>query len=119
MAKVKNVSGSDFIVPALGGRLVLAGGTADVPDEDVYGYTAQVGNWSPADADAQAVHDAAVAAEAPPVEATAAEPLTPPARNASTEAWAAYAVTSQQAAPADVEGKTRDELVALYGPKEV
>jgi len=46
MAKVKNVSGSDLLVPWLGGRLVLAGAVVDVPDEDVESYTCQESNWA-------------------------------------------------------------------------
>lgn len=41
MAKIKNVSGVDLVVPALGGRLVLAGQVVEVPDGLVYGFTQQ------------------------------------------------------------------------------
>ncbi len=61
-AKIKNVSGEDRMVPSLGGRLVLAGALVDVPAEDVYAYTCQATNWSPANKEAQAAHDAAVEA---------------------------------------------------------
>lgn len=62
MAKIKNISGDDRIVTDLGSRLALAGQIVDVPLEDVYSYTCQATNWSPADPEAQAAHDAAVAA---------------------------------------------------------
>lgn len=61
-AKIKNVSGEDRLVPGLGGRLVIAGAVVDVPVEDVYAYTCQEANWSPANKEAQTVHDAAVEA---------------------------------------------------------
>lgn len=46
MAEVKNVSGESRNVPALGGRLVLAGAVVEVPDEAVESYTCQPANWS-------------------------------------------------------------------------
>lgn len=46
MPKVKNVSGVDRTVPALGGRLVLAGQEVEVPAEDVKSYTAQESIWA-------------------------------------------------------------------------
>lgn len=55
MAKVKNVSGADLLVPAHGG-LVLAGQVLDVPAEAVYGLTCQ-SIWEPADKAAQQAHD--------------------------------------------------------------
>ena len=61
--KVKNVSGVDLIVPALGGRLVVAGAVVEVPADAVYGFTCQTPNWEPADDATQAVHDQAHAAE--------------------------------------------------------
>lgn len=49
MPKIKNITGSDLIVPGLGGRLVLAGQVVEVPTEAVYGYTCQTVSWQPAD----------------------------------------------------------------------
>ena len=43
--KIKNVSGEDRIVPALGDRLVLAGQVIDVPDKTVEGFTCQTTTW--------------------------------------------------------------------------
>lgn len=45
MAKIKNVSGEDRIVPALGHRLVLAGQVIEVPDDAAESYTCQVPTW--------------------------------------------------------------------------
>lgn len=63
MAKVKNVSGEDRTVPALGGRLVTAGATVDVDPEQVYGFTCQEAIWAPADAEAKKAHKAATEPE--------------------------------------------------------
>lgn len=71
MAKIKNVSGEDRLVPGLGGRLVLAGAVVEVPDEDAFSYTCQEANWSPADKAAQKAHDAAAPSPEP---AAAPEP---------------------------------------------
>lgn len=57
MAKVKNVSGVDLIVPAHGG-LVMSGQVIDVADEAVYGLTCQ-SIWQPADKAAEKAHAAA------------------------------------------------------------
>lgn len=46
MAKIKNVSGEDLLVPGLGGRLVLAGAVVEVPDEEAESYTCQESNWA-------------------------------------------------------------------------
>lgn len=54
MAKVKNISGVDLIVPAHGG-LVMAGQVIDVPPEAVYGLTCQ-SIWQPADKAAEKAH---------------------------------------------------------------
>lgn len=59
MAKVKNVSGEDRTVPALGHRLVTAGATVDVDPEQVYGFTCQDAIWAPGDAEAKKAHKAA------------------------------------------------------------
>jgi hypothetical protein len=48
MARIKNVSGDDLIVPSLGDRLVLEGQIVEVPDEDAYSFT-QTTNWEPTD----------------------------------------------------------------------
>lgn len=45
MPKVKNVSGEDRTVPWLNNRLILAGGVAEVPDEDLSAYTCQPRIW--------------------------------------------------------------------------
>lgn len=74
MAKIRNVSGNDLIVPSLAGRLVLAGQVVDVDDSDVYGFTQQTTNWEPADKPAQTVHDK-TAVLSTPDEARAAEDL--------------------------------------------
>lgn len=57
MAKIKNVSGEDLIVPGLGGRLILAGAVVDVATEDVHAYTCQESNWAPVDKSATKAHD--------------------------------------------------------------
>lgn len=49
MAKIKNVSGEDLLVPVLGGRLVVAGAVVEVPDELVESFTCQKPNWAAAD----------------------------------------------------------------------
>lgn len=67
MAKIKNVSGEDRLVPGLGGRLVVAGAVVEVPDEDTYSYTCQTTNWSPADKAAEKAHDAAAPTPEPSV----------------------------------------------------
>lgn len=41
-------------------------------------------------------------------------PAGPPAKNASTEAWAEYAIT-RGAAPGDIEGMSRNQLIERYG----
>lgn len=65
MPKIKQISPDDRVVPNLGDRLVLAGAVVDCPAGEVYSYTCQASIWAPADAAAQAEHDAAIA---PPVE---------------------------------------------------
>lgn len=86
MAKIKNVSGNDLIVPSLGGRLVLAGQVVEVPDEDVYAFTQQYPNWQPADKPAQTVHDKAEAIELPADNPAPAEvPAAAPAPNDTPE----------------------------------
>lgn len=59
MAKVKNVSGEDRTVPALGDRLVTAGASVDVNPDQVYGFTCQDAIWAPADPEAKKIHKAA------------------------------------------------------------
>lgn len=44
--EIKNISGEDRTVPALGGRLVLAGAVVSVPSEDVKSYTCQDEVWA-------------------------------------------------------------------------
>lgn len=43
----KNVSGQDLIVPALGGRLVVAGAEVEFDDESAKGLKGQDVNWQP------------------------------------------------------------------------
>lgn len=45
MAKIKNVSGEDLLVPGLGDRLVIAGAVVEVPDEAAESYTCQASTW--------------------------------------------------------------------------
>lgn len=45
MAKIKNVSGEDLLVPGLGGRLVLAGEVVEVNDDEAESYTCQGKTW--------------------------------------------------------------------------
>lgn len=59
MSKVRNVSGEDRYVPALGGRLVVAGAVVDVAPDEVFGFTCQDGLWEPADEEAAEAHHAA------------------------------------------------------------
>jgi hypothetical protein len=66
VAKIKNVSGEDRIVPGLGGRLVPAGAVVDVDVEDVYAYTCQEPNWAPVDTEAKAAHKDGVKATTEP-----------------------------------------------------
>lgn len=41
-----------------------------------------------------------------------------PAKNASRQEWADYALTLSGVTEADLEGKSRDDLAAAYAPKE-
>lgn len=50
MAKIKNVSGEDLLVPGLGDRLVIAGAVVEVPDEVADSYTCQKSTWASAEA---------------------------------------------------------------------
>ena len=52
--------------------------------------------------------------EAADTEAASTDTAAPPAGNASTEVWQAYA-RSKGATDADLEGKSRDELREQYG----
>lgn len=45
MPKIKNISGEDLVVPALGNRLVLSGQVIDVDEADVEGYVCQESTW--------------------------------------------------------------------------
>lgn len=108
MAEIRNVRPDHHVT--VNGRLVLRGATIEVPADQVYGYTMQVGNWEPADAEAQAAHDAATQAHEAVVEGEA------PAKNARLEVWQEYART-RGASEDDLAGKGRDELVAEYTPE--
>lgn len=59
MAKIRNISGEDRVVPWLDNRLVAKGAVVEVPKDDVYAYTQQAGVWEPGDKEAQGLHDAA------------------------------------------------------------
>ena len=50
MAKIKNVSGEDLLVPGLGHRLVISGAVVEVPDDDAESYTCQTTIWAEAKA---------------------------------------------------------------------
>ena len=54
-------------------------------------------------------------ASAPAPEVAESPILERPAGNASQEAWATYALESDQASEDEVKGLTRDELRELYG----
>ena len=67
MAKIRNTSGQDVEVPALG-RMVLAGQVIEVPDEQVEGFThpgAPSELWAPSDKTAKDIHAALVKAAQP------------------------------------------------------
>lgn len=49
MAKIKNVSGEDRIVPGLGGRLVVAGAVVEVPEDEAKSYLCQTKVWATAE----------------------------------------------------------------------
>lgn len=55
MATIKNVSGEDLIVPALGDRLVSAGQEVDVHPDDVWAFTQQ-SIWEPVGKPAKDAH---------------------------------------------------------------
>ena len=57
MAKVRNVSGQDLVVPGRG--LIEADAVMEVPDGAAYSYTAQSGVWEPVDKKTQDLHDKA------------------------------------------------------------
>lgn len=121
MAKIKNVSGEDLVVPVLGGRLVQAGQVIEVPDELVYSFTQQEPNWRPDGDAAETAHEEghrAYLERAGLVETEGGEevPVTEePAGNASREEWAAYAVGAGLATPEELDGKGRDEIRDTYG----
>lgn len=51
MAKIRNTSGEDRLVPALGWVEVKAGAVVEVDDDDLAAYTDQVGIWAPSGAE--------------------------------------------------------------------
>jgi hypothetical protein len=63
VAKIKNVSGQDLIVPALGGRIVLVGQVVDVDAVNVYAFTCQPGNWLATNKEGTDAHADGAAAE--------------------------------------------------------
>lgn len=85
MARIKNTSGQDRLVPWLGGRLVVAGAVVDVPEEDVAAYTQQSGTWEPADKATQKIHDAALSPAVEAVETTTDDLGTEPGSDDSQE----------------------------------
>jgi hypothetical protein len=111
MAKIRNTTGEDRILPWLGDRLVLDGQVVDVPAEDVYAYTQQEG-WAPVDEDAQAIHDEAAERDALVADALVTDEL--PAGNAKLAEWQAYAT----AHGVDVEGLTRDQIRDHFNTEE-
>lgn len=122
MAKIKNISGEPLVVPALGGRMVLAGQEVEVSEEDVYGFTCQTSTWAPVGDEARAAHDEAdeqyherVAEESGPEAAAALEQ---PAGNASRDAWAEWVVAAGLATSDDVADLGRDEIRDTYRPQE-
>lgn len=116
MARIKNISGEDREVPALNGRLVLAGQVVDVPAEDVYAFTQQTEVWAPSDAEATTADaEAAAAYDAVIAEIEAPDGPTPPAGNASRDEWAAYVVAAGLATEEQIDGVGRDELRDTYG----
>lgn len=58
MSKVKFVGDQPVTVPELGGRRLEPGQVVDVPDAELYRFSASA-IWEPADAKAQKLHDAA------------------------------------------------------------
>lgn len=130
MPTIKNVSGEDRIVPALGGRFVKAGQQIEVAEDQVYGFTQQTDVWAPVDAPAEQAHvdghDAYLerrseelggvpvdnaGARIPPPDPSELEE---PAGNASREEWVDYVLTAQLATEDDLEGKGRDEIRDAY-----
>lgn len=121
MAKIRNISDDDRLVPDLG-RLVLAGQVVDVPDADVHAFTRQVDVWAPHDEEAQAAHDAG--------DADLARALNPstalqgdeqgrvllaagkPSLSAPKPAWVAYLVATGHPEEG-LNGLTKAELVTL------
>ena len=63
MARIKNISGDNRSVPALGGRVVWAGQVVEVPDEDAFGYVCQTSIWAPADNNGEVDQDGVAAVE--------------------------------------------------------
>lgn len=45
MALIKNATPDDLVVPELGDKIVEAGGTIEVPDDQADRYTSQQGVW--------------------------------------------------------------------------
>lgn len=98
--KVKDLTGGSVV------QGFYAGGVVDALDEEQAKAQVALGLLE--------VYDAP-AAEPEPEVAEEAPVLERPAGNASQEAWAKYAVDSEKATEAEVEGFTRDELRELYG----
>lgn len=85
MAKIKNISGEDRRVRTPQGPLVIAGANFEVKPEEVYGFTCQVTNWEPADAEAKKAHNEAHAAYEAAIAAHLENPY-PTADDEATEA---------------------------------
>ena len=95
--KVKDLAGNAVV------QGYYAGAVVDVLDEAQAKAQADAGLLEAV----QAVPAAEVVEETPVLER--------PAGNASQEAWATYALESDQASEDEVKGLTRDELRELYG----
>jgi len=118
MPKIRNASGEDRILPWLGGRLVLDGQIVEVDADDVYAYTQQTA-WTPADDDAQAIHDEAESVASQIAEDIAAgDTLTPPAGNATRDAWVAWVIASGLSSEAALEGMGRDAIREQFNPNQ-
>lgn len=55
MAQLRNVSGTDLVVPWLGHRLVRSDEVVDVTVDDALSYLVQPATWAPVDADAEEI----------------------------------------------------------------
>lgn len=125
MAKIRNISDDDRLVPDLGGRLVMAGQVVDVDDTDVHAFTRQVDVWAPVDQDAQEAHDAGevelarVLGLTEPAEVgedghvlLAVGPDGPPSAKAPKSAWVDF-LASRGHEAAELAQLTKGQLIEL------